>query len=67
LDYYTKIPQRYSTVTQSELIDMAKKYVPAEKLIVVAVGDKKKIEADLAKLNLGQAEYRDADGVVLKK
>ncbi len=67
LDYYSKIPQRFGAVTQSELIDMAKKYVPPEKLIVVAVGDKKKIEADLAKLNLGPIEYRDADGVVLKK
>ncbi|MGB8856241.1 MAG: pitrilysin family protein, partial [Burkholderiales bacterium] len=67
LDYYTKIPQRFSSVTQTNLIDMAKKYVPPEKLIVVAVGDKKKIEPDLAKLNLGQAEYRDADGVLLKK
>jgi zinc protease len=66
LDYYSKIPQRFGAVTQNELIDMAKKYVAPEKLIVVAVGDKKKIEADLAKLNLGQAEYRDADGVVLK-
>ncbi|MGB8338406.1 MAG: pitrilysin family protein, partial [Burkholderiales bacterium] len=67
LDYFTKIPQRFGAVTQSELIDMAKKYVPPEKLIVVAVGDKKKIEADLAKLDLGRAEYRDADGIVLKK
>ncbi len=66
LDYYSKIPQRFGAVTQTELIDMAKKYVAPEKLIVVAVGDKKKIEADLTKLNLGQAEYRDADGVLLK-
>jgi zinc protease len=66
LDYYSKIAQRFGAVTQSELIDMAKKYVAPENLIVVAVGDKKKIEADLAKLNLGQAEYRDADGALLK-
>jgi zinc protease len=67
LDYYSKIPQRFNAVTQSELIDMVKKYVAPEKLIVVAVGDKKKIENDLAKLNLGQIEYRDADGAIVKK
>jgi hypothetical protein len=34
-------------------------------MLVVAVGDRKKIEADMAKLNLGAIEYRDADGNVI--
>jgi zinc protease len=66
LDYFSTLPQRFSSVTQSELIEMAKKYVPPEKLIVVAVGDKKKIETELGKLNLGVTEYRDADGALIK-
>ena len=35
-------------------------------MLVVAVGDRQKIEADLMKLNLGAAEVRDAEGNVVK-
>ena len=41
-----------------------KKYLVPEKMIVVAVGDRAKIEPELAKLNLGTVEIRDADGNV---
>ena len=34
-------------------------------MLVVAVGDRQKIEAELKKLNLGAAEYRDVDGNVI--
>jgi zinc protease len=63
-DYYTNIPQRFSTVTKDDMVAMAKKYVVPEKLIVVAVGDRKIIEPELLKLNLGKIEIRDADGNV---
>lgn len=66
LDNYTAILQRYGAVTQTDMIAMAKKYVAPEKMLVVAVGDRKKIETELAKLNLGAMEIRDADGVLLK-
>jgi hypothetical protein len=31
-------------------------------MVVVAVGDRKVIEPELAKLNVGQVEIRDAEG-----
>ena len=37
-----------------------------ERMLVVAVGDRQKIEADLKKLNLGTMELRDAEGNVVK-
>jgi len=33
-----------------------------ERMIVVAVGDRAKVEPELAKLNLGPVEVRDAEG-----
>jgi hypothetical protein len=43
---------------------MAKKYLGADRLVVVAVGDRSKIEAPLGKLNLGMLEMRDTEGNV---
>jgi len=44
----------------------ARKYLVPERLVVVAVGDRQKIDAELKKLNLGSVEYRDADGNVIE-
>jgi hypothetical protein len=35
-------------------------------MLVVAVGDRQKIEGELMKLNLGAAEIRDTEGNVVK-
>jgi zinc protease len=43
----------------------ARKYLQPDQLIVVAVGDRQKIEADLKNLKLGDVEYRDSEGMVL--
>ena len=47
----------------------ARKYLQPDRLIVVAVGDRAKIEPDLQKppLQLGAPELRDADGKVASK
>jgi len=44
---------------------MAKKYILSEKMIVLAVGDRAKIEEDMKKLNLGKVEIRDTDGKIV--
>ena len=62
LDYYTKTPARLSAVTAEQVKAAAEKYLVPGKLIVVAVGDRAKIGAELAKLNLGAVEVRSADG-----
>jgi zinc protease len=62
LDYYTRYAQRVNAVTAAQALDVAKKYVLPGKLVVIAVGDRAAIEADLRKLNLGPLEVRDAEG-----
>jgi zinc protease len=62
LDYYTKLPGRLSTVTAADVRRVAEKYIVLDKLIVIAVGDRRRIEGELQKLNLGAVEVRNADG-----
>jgi zinc protease len=65
LDYYSNLPDRINAVTAGQAQAMAQKYILPEKIIVLAVGDRAKIEEDLKKLNLGKAEMRDADGKIV--
>jgi zinc protease len=62
LDYFTKYPSRVDAVTADQAQVVARKYLAQERLTVVAVGDRAKIEPELAKLNLGAMEVRTADG-----
>ena len=62
LDYYTKAPARLSAVTADQVKAAAEKYLVPGNLLVVAVGDRARIGAELAKLNLGGVEVRTADG-----
>jgi zinc protease len=62
LDYFTRYPARVESVTTEQAQAAAKKYLAPEKLIVVAVGDRAKIEPELKKLNLGTTEVRTPDG-----
>ena len=62
LDYYTRYAQEVRAVTAEQALEVARKYLVADRLVVIAVGDRKVIEADLRKLNLGAVEIRDAEG-----
>jgi zinc protease len=64
-NYYTELPAKVSAVTADNVKAMAEKYVVPEKLIVIAVGDRAKVGAELQKLNLGPIELRNADGLPL--
>jgi zinc protease len=64
LDYYAQSAKRVDAVTPEEAQAVAKKYLLPEKMLVVAVGDKKTIEGELKALNLGPLEIRDSDGNV---
>ena len=61
-DYYSKLPARYASVTAAQVQAVARKYLKPANLIVVAVGDRGKIEPQLAPLKLVPVEYRDSDG-----
>ena len=42
-----------------------RRYLVADRLVVIGVGDRKVIEPELRKLNLGAIEIRDAEGKVI--
>ena len=48
-------------MTAEQALAHAKKYLVPERFVVVAIGDRSKIEAELKKLNL-PIEIRDAEG-----
>ena len=65
LDYYSKYIERVVGIDAAAAHAAARKHLQPERMLVVAVGDRQKIEAELKKLNLGAAEYRDVDGNVI--
>jgi len=65
--YYKALPTDYLKLTPDAVEKTAIEYVHPENLIVVAVGDRAKIEPGLGKLNLGPIEIRDANGDPVKK
>ncbi len=60
-NYYATLPDRVATVTAEDVQRVAQQYLQPEKMTVVAVGDRAKIEPELKKLALGPIEYRDAE------
>ena len=66
LDYYSKYIERIGSLDAAAVHTAASRHLVPERMLVVAVGDRQKIEADLMKLNLGAAEIRDAEGNVVK-
>jgi zinc protease len=62
LDYYTKYAAQVNAVTTDQTLAMAKKYLVPDTMVVIAVGDRAKIEPELKKLNLGSIEIRDTEG-----
>jgi zinc protease len=66
-DYFQKLPASFEAVTPEAVAKAAHDYIHPDNLILVAVGDRSKIEADLEKLNLGPIEVRDESGELVKK
>ena len=62
LDYYSTLARQFAGVTAEQVQAAARKYLVPEKLVVIAVGDRKKIEPQLKKLKLGVIEVRDVEG-----
>jgi zinc protease len=67
VDYYQTLPLKYAAVTAAEVKEAAQEHVHPENLIVVAVGDRAKIQPQLEMLNLGPIELRDESGDLLTK
>src|SRR5215472_9102902 len=66
LDYFSKLPEAVDAVSPVEAQAMAQKYIHPDKIVVLAVGDKAKIEDEMKKLNLGKMEIRDAEGKLVQ-
>ncbi|MGE3706813.1 MAG: M16 family metallopeptidase [Vicinamibacterales bacterium] len=65
LDYYSTLAGRIAAIDTAQVKAAADKHLEPEKLVVIAVGDRSRIEGDLGKLKLGPVEVRDADGAVV--
>ena len=65
LDYFSLLPERIHAVNAEQAQAAAQKYIEMDKITVIAVGDRAKIEAGMRKLNLGKTEIRDAEGKLL--
>lgn len=62
LDYYAKLPSKYDSVTQADIARVAKEYIHPDQLVIVAAGDRTKIEPSLKDAGLGPVEVRDVEG-----
>jgi len=62
LDYYSHVAERVSAVTTDQALAAAKKYLVPERMVIVAVGDRAKIEPELRKLNIAPVEVVTPDG-----
>ncbi len=66
-DYFQKLPARFEAVTAADVAKAAADYIHPQNLIVIAVGDRAKIQPDLEKLKLGPSELRDESGDLVKQ
>jgi len=64
-DYYARLPGQLNAVTAAQVQAVARKHLAPERMVVVVVGDRKKILPQLQPLGLGEAEVRDSDGQLL--
>src|SRR4029077_12865730 len=62
LDYFTHLVDRVNAVTADQALAAAKKYLAPERMVVVAVGDRTKIEPELRKLDIGPIQILTAEG-----
>jgi zinc protease len=62
LDYYTTLPDQARAVTAADVARVAKDDVRPGNLILLAVGDRAKIEAGLKETGLGPIEIRSTTG-----
>jgi len=62
LDYYATLPAKYRAVTAADVTRVAAADVHPDQLIIVAAGDRAKIEPQLKAADLGPVEVRDING-----
>jgi len=66
LDYFTTLPEKYRAVSAQDVTRVASEDVHPDNLIILAVGDRAKIEAGLKDTKLGPIEVRTPTGELVK-
>ena len=66
LTYYANLPAQITTVTSEDVQRVATRYVHPDTAVVIAAGDRVKIEPELKKLDIGPVEVRDFEGNPVK-
>ena len=64
-DWYERFSAEIRRVTAKDVKAMAREVAPAQKLVVVVVGDLKAVQPELEKLGLGAPKLHDPEGVPL--
>lgn len=67
LDYYSKLPQKYESVTEADIERATREYLHPGQLILVAAGDRARIAPGLKDAGIGPVEVRDIDGKLVKQ
>ncbi len=67
LDQYRTLPGKIDAVQKADVRRVAERYLKPQELVIVAVGDRGKIEPGLRKLGFGPVEVLDLDGRVLSR
>jgi zinc protease len=62
MNYFHDLPGQIEKVSAEEVQRVAREQIKPEEMVIVAVGDRSRIEPELSKLNMGPVEIRDADG-----
>jgi zinc protease len=66
VDYFSILPDKFRAVTATDVSRVARDDVHPDNLIILAVGDRAKIEEGLKATNLGPIEYRTPTGELVK-
>ena len=64
-DYWDTYPQRVRNLTVQQVADAANEVIAPDNLLWVVVGDRRKIEAEIRELGIGDITLLDADGNIL--
>ncbi len=65
LNYYALLPEKYRAVTASDVAKVAQEDLHPDQLVIVAAGDRAKIEPALKEAGLGTVEVRDIHGALV--
>jgi zinc protease len=66
-EYYEGLPARLAAVSAREVLESTRRHLTPDRMIVVAVGDRREIEPQIARLGLGPIAHRNADGEVVEE